>query len=46
MHNKYIKYIIKDMKLKEEWKKRLERQKQNKNKVETVDKAVDKWETK
>lgn len=43
MYKKHTGYIIKDYKDKKEWQRRLERQKQNKNKVETVDKVVDKW---
>lgn len=47
MYKRRTGYIIRDMKKKEEWKKKLERQKQNKNKnVETVDKVVDKWKIK
>jgi len=42
MYRRRVRYILRDMKLKEEWKRKLERQKENKKKVETVDKVVDK----
>ena len=46
MFSKYAKYIVKDFKEKQEWKRKLERwakRKETENNVETVDKVVDKW---
>lgn len=39
-------YIIKDLKIQEEWKRKLDRwakRKETENNVETVNKVVDKW---
>lgn len=46
MFSKYAKYIVKDFKEKQEWKRKLERwakRKEMEKNVETVDKVVDKW---
>lgn len=46
MFSRYAKYIVKDFKEKQEWKRKLERwakRKETENNVETVDKVVDKW---
>ena len=46
MYKKTAAYIIRDMKLKEEWKRKIKRQRDKKKKVEKVEKVVDKRKNK